>query len=601
MRIIFRSLSLLLVILILLFSFAACKKNNGDEGSDTVSDHEIFFDLVSASGEAATLVTADRAAVDITAIARQLTSAIKEITGKEPKTIGLSEINEAKGSVILIGNTDHKDSTAFIESLKNMDYGFGVASEKILCIGAPLSSNNIKAAELFMEMLRDGSSLKTEGERRYFSSASCKIHKGDYTITEMTVNSVDIGKFVIVYAPDYEDAAKSLQSRISYSVGKTIELRTHSDAESEYELIVGDINRKELSSHYPVERYSSYLDFKVTVSGKKVLFIANNATSMGAAMNSFFTDVMTNGVTAEKKLEVTDASSVSGRADLPKNLNISSRAEGTEVRIACNNVYFYSENCEPMQKRRFTMCDSIFFMDADVVLLQEVSTKWHTNMDTLMEDMGYTIVPTRLNEGAVIGAAEVSTQTNYTPIWYRDGVLELLDYGYDQFESVKLKPDSNHTTSKGFTWALFRIKATGESFVCVSTHFTWAPANFTPAPDELRLADAAEIVEAIETIQSKYENLPCVVMGDMNSTISSPAYKLLTETLADAKNMAPKQNNTDKGSSHTVGKYPVAGSVIDHTLFTGDTINALQYQFVLNDFSVKSTDHVPLLFDIAIK
>ncbi len=60
-----------------------------------------------------------------------------------------------------------------------------------------------------------------------------------------------------------------------------------------------------------------------------------------------------------------------------------------------------------------------------------------------------------------------------------------------------------------------------------------------------------------------------------------------------------KLNNTDSPTFHGVGTYPsTGGQILDHTFASGKGYEAVQYQYVLNDWSINSTDHIPLLLDI---
>ena len=281
-----------------------------------------------------------------------------------------------------------------------------------------------------------------------------------------------------------------------------------------------------------------------------------------------------------------------------KQLKLEARPEGTDIRIASNNVYFHQKSdIEKIEYRLPILLDSFRYMDADILLLQEVSPKWHQVMDEAMQtELGYTIVPTSNTITPVLDG-----RANYTPIWYRADKLELVDYGYKQYETVKLEPDSYLSSSKSYTWALFKDKATGKEIITVSTHFTWAPENFNPTPDQCRTMDAAEVVELVKQLETTHAGVPVILMGDLNCTTDSNPYRTLSEKFKNVRSVAEKSNETGKGTTHSVGSSSVGGAIIDHTLYTEDALNFKMYQHVYNEWSFNSTDHIPLLLDVQFK
>jgi endonuclease/exonuclease/phosphatase family metal-dependent hydrolase len=236
-------------------------------------------------------------------------------------------------------------------------------------------------------------------------------------------------------------------------------------------------------------------------------------------------------------------------------------------------------------------------MDADILLLQEVNPKWHSVMDKpMVSELGYTVVPTSTEITPVLDG-----RANYTPIWYRADKLDLVDYGYKQYETVKLEPDAHLSSSKSYTWALFKDKATGKQIITISTHFTWAPEDFNPSPDQCRVMDAKEVVELVGQLETEYAGVPIILMGDLNCTTSGNPYDVLYDKFRAVDSVCEEKNQISKGTTHSVGSTSVVGSVIDHTLYTGDALNFKMYQHVYNEWSFNSTDHIPLLLDVQFK
>jgi endonuclease/exonuclease/phosphatase family metal-dependent hydrolase len=185
------------------------------------------------------------------------------------------------------------------------------------------------------------------------------------------------------------------------------------------------------------------------------------------------------------------------------------------------------------------------------------------------------------------------------PYLYAVDTLE--SYGYKQYETVKLEPDSYLSTSKSYTWALFKDKATGKDIITVSTHFTWAPEDFNPTPEQCRTMDAQEVVDLVKQLEAEYAGVPVILMGDLNCQEGSAPYKKLSEVFSNVNKVTEKNNEMNKGTTHSVGSSSVGGAVIDHTLYTGNSLNFKMYQHVYNEWSFNSTDHIPLVLDVEFK
>ena len=413
----------------------------------------------------------------------------------------------------------------------------------------------------------------------------------------MTVNGAPLDSFSLVYATEgIRKTVDRALGDIGSSTGAAIDLKFGESTEaSEYEILVGNVGREETDAFYAESGNRS--EYTVKISGKKILILARDEMALDCGVSAFGAFFKKN-VKKGETFELTDASSFNGSFYENAKLKIEARPEGTDIRIGCNNVYFHQKDeKERIDYRNPILLESFRYMDSDILLLQEVNPKWHSVLDKLMEsELGYTVVPTSTEITPVLDG-----RANYTPIWYRAEKLELLDYGYKQYETVKLEPDSYLSSSKSYTWALFKDKATGKQIITVSTHFTWAPENFSPTPDQCRTMDAKEVVELVKQLEVEYAGVPVILMGDLNCQVGSNPYKALAEKFSDVSKVVEKNNKMNNGTTHSVGSTTVGGAVIDHTLYTGDALNFKMYQHVYNEWSFNSTDHIPLLLDVQFK
>lgn len=407
-------------------------------------------------------------------------------------------------------------------------------------------------------------------------------------IDKVTVNGVSLSKFVIVYANDNysKDIATALKNKIKAVKGYSVTVKSVADEASEYEILIGKTNRDETKDFFAKGTSFTDKNYEVKISGKKIALAATSEDMLELAKTKFFDRFLV------EKGEQRLSDSMSFKGD---GYNVDERLNDSDIRIASNNVYFHGTPAD----RKSALLSSIDKMDADILLLQEVKDVWHGLIDESLLGKGYTAVPTSTEN-----ISGITARDNYTPIWYRSNVVELVKYGYDQFESVKLSPDSYLSSSKSYTWALFKDKNTGKQFVCISTHFTWAPESFTPTPNQLRTDDANEIKAFVEGLKTTYgADIPVIVMGDLNCKQSEDPHAVLDRVMDSVRldGLAKYKNNLSYGTvGYEFGKLPPKewGYIIDHTFVSGSGYSINQYQHVINDYSLNASDHLPLLLDI---
>lgn len=524
---------------------------------------------------------------------RSITSLLSKITNKEISAVTVKEYSNDSENPILIGDTKLKQSNQFLTTLKYSDYGFSL-SENSLCVAGHTLENTNRALsdfESFLANIKNGDEQyisRTKSGDVSLSSKGFNITKGKYC--ELEIDGVSIEEFSIICNEKDKKYAEDLRVFLGEKTGAFLDIFDSSKKESRNEILIGDVGRK-TTNKFINNQEEPFSKYRVEIKDGKLAFLQKNSAALAANYNAFVEkfDVK---LKSGNKLKLTEKDSISGEI----KGNIKDRTKDTDVRIACNNVYFWERMGLPIKERCYFLYNSFELMDADVIMLQEVSQYWHETMDTSMQDMGYTLVPT---DDSIIDG--VKAEDNYTPIWYRADKLKLIDYGYNQYSSVKYKPDGNLSMSKSYTWAVFEDNK-GKRVACLSTHFTWAPDHFIPSPTELRNSDAIEAVAAIKIIEEKYPDVPVVLMGDLNSAKTSEAYNILASQLLDVREKAKIAHNTNYGSYHKVGEYPTNGGyVIDHTFTNNKNVDLLQYQFAVNEWSVNSTDHIPFLLDVALK
>ena len=583
-----RIISLLLVLVFAVSSFTACGNPSNDPENTTVSTtapQASEFSVKSSSGVCKIYYPDYYDGTPYFSTLMAMVAVMEAKTGEKLTLSPASSYSNDGSPALLVGDTGLEASNLFMNDLKWSDYGFNIVGNS-LCVGAHTSSGLSKAIKLVNALINSKSGefiIKLE---------ECKIERGSYK--EATINGTDISKFTIVYESEsLLTAAEDLANAIGVRTGAVLDCKLASSAEkSENEILIGNVGRDATNSYY--SNFAINSEYKVNVTGGTVAIVAKDELALDCGVTAFGKLFRSD----DEKLELTDASSFVGTFYENSKLGIKARPEGTDIRIGCNNIYFHQKgDKEQIEVRDDYLYNSFKYMDSDILLLQEVSPLWHKTMDEIMKtELGYTLVPTKNDK-----TPSAVEKGNYTPIWYRAEKLDLVDYGHKQYESVKLEPDSYLSMSKSYTWALFKDKATGKQIITVTTHFTWAPENFKPTPNELRTADAKEVVALVGELEAKYAGIPIVLAGDLNCQEGQDPYKALKEKFSNVRSVCEQNNAIGKGTTHSVGSTSVGGAIIDHTLYTGDALNFKMYQHVYNEYSFNSTDHIPLLVDVEFK
>jgi endonuclease/exonuclease/phosphatase family metal-dependent hydrolase len=298
---------------------------------------------------------------------------------------------------------------------------------------------------------------------------------------------------------------------------------------------------------------------------------------------------------------------------------IQKKAEPNLIRVMSANVYFFAfsklphlDTPEARDAHADLAADTIASICPDVLLLQEMSAgsildfhgqmidiDWHGRLDPRLTSHGYREVPAALADlpKSSLDARNMNG-VNYTPIWYRDELLCLVDFGHKYYDTVAMNPDAYLSSSKSYTWALFAEKATDKRFIAISTHLTW---HGNPEKSlACRISDAREILVLLDELKERYPEAPVILMGDLNSSTDSEPYRLLTERLPNAKHQAAVTCNGHLSTWHPVGVLPNSGSPIDHALVSPAGLDIMLHQVLASENTVNMTDHFPVAVDLAL-
>ena len=240
--------------------------------------------------------------------------------------------------------------------------------------------------------------------------------------------------------------------------------------------------------------------------------------------------------------------------------------------------------------------------EPDIVCCQEATPSfWSSRIfTTLAPDYG-------------VVRCEGHSEREFNPILYRQSRLELLESGTATFAAA-----DNPEGSKGFSWGVFRDRATDRRFIACSTHLWWKQG--TPEHDAVRVRNAKELLAHANTLKAKYGDLPLFVLGDMNTTQNdrksghaTPLDEFAASGLADAQYSTPGASQWS--SNHGDPKRDTRGNLrgwirpeasdpansLDHVFYTASAVEPLELVVDRSQDALECSDHSPVKFTFRLK
>jgi endonuclease/exonuclease/phosphatase family metal-dependent hydrolase len=261
------------------------------------------------------------------------------------------------------------------------------------------------------------------------------------------------------------------------------------------------------------------------------------------------------------------------------------------LRVMSFNLRYDTPNdsANAWPNRKDWVAGLIRFHGADVVGVQEALAHMLTDLDARLP--GFARVG--------VGRADGRTRGEFSAIFYRTDRLALLDSG-----TFWLSPTPEVAGSKGWdaaiervaTWARFRDRLTGCSHLQLNTHF-----------DHIGEQARQESARLIRRRLAQLANgLPIVMTGDLNSTPTSGAYRILTRDtvagatppLADAMS-ASRSGHYGPTSSWTAFRAIEPGRRIDYVLVS-TPVTVSSHGILPDSWNGRfPSDHLPVLAALA--
>ncbi len=240
------------------------------------------------------------------------------------------------------------------------------------------------------------------------------------------------------------------------------------------------------------------------------------------------------------------------------------------------------ENSWSQRKEHLT--NQIKFYEPDIFGVQEAVLKQLEHFQQNLE--GYDYVGVGRDDGKKKG--------EFSAVFYKKDQFELLEEDTFWLSETPRKPSKGWDAAypRVCTLALFEKKDSGEKFYVFNTHFDHVG-------EEAREQSAQLIIKEIERIND--EDLPVVLMGDLNLEPEAKPIQYLSGQMNDSKKTAEKLVFGPEGTFNGYNFKEPVNRRIDY-IFTTDDFQVQKYAVLSDSKNLKyPSDHLPVLVTLHLK
>ena len=191
-----------------------------------------------------------------------------------------------------------------------------------------------------------------------------------------------------------------------------------------------------------------------------------------------------------------------------------------------------------------------------------------------------------------VGRDDGADGGEFSPVFYRTDRLELVTHGTFWLSPTPETPGSvgwDAALPRVATWARFRDRTTGGTFLFLNTHFDHRGR-------EAREQSALLVADRLFAIA---DGAPVIAVGDFNAPPDTPVYATLTERLADARAAAeiPPHGPESTFFGFTV-EPDETGPRLDY-VFTGPGVRVRRFATLTDQWLGRyPSDHLPVFAEI---
>ena len=455
---------------------------------------------------------------------------------------------------------------------------------------------------LFFALTSCGSS-NANGDDSQTTEPSVTTTEAPETEAPVVLKEYDISKFKIVYGNSlYLETAKELKSKIKEIFGVDLTFsKTTAYNENKYEFVIGDTDR-EISKkvfYDDYEKYSSHIG--VVCDNGHVQILGTDVNTINSSIDYLFANAAKEG---ESNMVIPEVGRLSEKMSY-KTSAVPEKANKSYVRVVTNNILVQSGSNSSHQ-RLIDMLGAYRMMDADVYTLQEVDASWYSvyKLDEALEKMGYALAPVNAKQKH----PDIKDTDNDNPIYYKTDRFELVESGYDIYDTSALE-DGTYPV-KSYSWACLKEKSAGKQVVVITTHFVARVSDKNLSSEQItarslsyKTESAKQLAKVFEELQKKYPDAAVIATGDYNSNNTTEAYAIMSEVAISAREKCEKKENMDFRTENTVGRKPAKGvsGAIDHIFYSKTGVKAKRYETVVSPYTYAYSDHVPVLLDFILE
>lgn len=488
--------------------FSGCAGHeNPDTPPDTsrTPDQQTFapsqITLIENGGSAYTIVYASGSGVDYRAIATDVQRQIEKYTGIKLPMSRDGSTGAPTENCILVGPTSFAQSMAVCDGMRGHDYTVRTDGSHLVLglIGEKAAGN---ALDVLIDAVAD---YDDTSAAPLVLSLNESVTFTGYRLRSFTVEGVSLSEFAIVYGKDENaEAALAVQEQIFDAYGYLLPVYMDWVADpTGHEILVGETKRAASKS---VAAPTDALGYAWSVSD-------GNLVLKSAGLHSLIRGA---GLTADhfaalgKDVALENGYTAAGTIHKPAWE--AAWAEGTDIRVMSTNVladtYIVDWNAYPHVEHRSEMFfAALEYYQPAIIGAQEFDKYWWREWNKYAHKDQYAI--------HTADNPRVSGEKYLSNIIYRTDLLEM-----EEGDNVYYK---NHTNGRCrvMCWGVFKVKATGERFIFLNTHWDVDGVNDDGTKNPgYKPQQAAETVTMLRDLQAKYD-LPVICTADWNTTETS--------------------------------------------------------------------------------
>lgn len=576
-----KTVKLFALILCAITLFSACAGQGTPESTtDTKAEEvttgeqepvKVAFRLTEKGKSVVSVIRPDEASDAIVQTAMNVRTKVQNALGGLNVAIGNDFIipgkkHDAKTYEILIGKTNYDETAEALSDMRYSDYGIRVIGNKLV-VTAPNDSRLNYAVNKLNTLLSKNVTKDENGD--YWLEVTDDVFRATYKVNKLTINGNPYENYKIVYARNsqYQSAAEAVSETLATATGIQLPVITDNEAESEFEILVG--NSKRISLESKIAEYDIYM------VGNKLVFNCLGENSSSAGTKKLYSEKLAVG----GDINLTPDLKIKGYWNTDKGEPLT---EGADLRIISWNILTEEWGGTETAPRAEIFGSVLEKYKPDAVGIQEVCPIWKKAIKVYAP--GYTEICTACPDGTV----------NYSSIIYDNSKYEVVTSGVIPYSMTANKKCRN------MGWAILKSKTSDFKFGLISTH--WDFDNTDANRENYRRVQAAELAAKVAELEKQYE-CPVFTTGDYNcrqDSTSMEYFRSINNMWCSYFDAKVKLNNY--GSASSLGQPSYAnGNSIDFVFATKESTEILAMMTIINCNTQDVSDHRPILADIKIK